>query len=441
MSDGKRHNYLKNQPEQRARANTDVKPSFAVTSVLARTPALRVREMTLNDIAHNFWTIETSTFLHHFLSWENADADVCSVLSALNSSSPKWFSLPEDPKLEKDLYAPFVNAANAVLDTCTTVDPKVELALDSIFWQASPNKNPRSPDQWSPQICPDLLAAIGLKNALEEHRKLDEQIEDLEQRLDLEAETEAEREKLRLEVRLFFDPYTPLFCLIALSQRKEVLKKCELWWLRVHLPVEVKLGDSEEVVLEGLVQLSTYMRMVLAEQLDRRFAIGLLLCKEKLTVWLCDRSGLVGTRTAIDIRAVRFCFIFFVLTHSNGIFLPLCFVQEPKKFIQIIIALSCLDPSRLGWDTTMRIYRIKTGTYHFSTDKDVTVSDYGNSPHQTTWAITGPKSDGTEGEDEYLTVKALSTVRAQVMDGRATIVWLVVNKRTMEVRFLIIRVD
>lgn len=46
------------------------------------------------------------------------------------------------------------------------------------------------------------------------------------------------------------------------------------------------------------------MRLVLREQLDRRFVPGLLLCESKLSVWLCDRAGILGTNKLINIHAV-----------------------------------------------------------------------------------------------------------------------------------------
>lgn len=180
-------------------------------------------------------------------------------------------------------------------------------------------------------------------------------------------------------------------------QHKELCRKFDSRWLRTHVPVEIKATNGKEEMLSGIVQLSRYMRTMLAKQLDRRFAIGLLLCDSKLTVWLCDRSGLVGTRTAIDIHDVRL-FVFLICFHlltptGRFIFIFLffvCYAQEPEKFIQVIISLSRLNPSRLGYDTTMRIYRMDTATYHLSTDNDVNVDDYGASPHETTWAIQGP---------------------------------------------------
>ena len=53
---------------------------------------------------------------------------------------------------------------------------------------------------------------------------------------------------------------------------------------------------------------------------------------------------------------------------------------------------------------------METATYHFSTDKDVTVDYYGASLYEMTWAIQGQRSNGNEGKDRYLTVKALSTI-------------------------------
>ena len=78
-----------------------------------------------------------------------------------------------------------------------------------------------------------------------------------------------------------------------------------MWWLQLHSILEVKRGSGVEDMLQALKQLRCYMRRLFSEQIDRRFIIGLILCDDKLTVWLCDRSGLIGTAEPIDIHEVR----------------------------------------------------------------------------------------------------------------------------------------
>ena len=71
--------------------------------------------------------------------------------------------------------------------------------------------------------------------------------------------------------------------------------------------VEVKPREEEDSELmesETLIQFLTYVRYTLREQQDRRFVIGLILCDRSLSVWRCDRSGVIGTRTSINIDKV-----------------------------------------------------------------------------------------------------------------------------------------
>src|SRR5258707_1990535 len=62
----------------------------------------------------------------------------------------------------------------------------------------------------------------------------------------------------------------------------------------------MKRTDSRDW-LAVVKQLFGYLRRILHEQLDRRFVFGLTLGPDMMTVWLHDRSGVIGTKTAIDI--------------------------------------------------------------------------------------------------------------------------------------------
>ncbi len=65
----------------------------------------------------------------------------------------------------------------------------------------------------------------------------------------------------------------------------------------------MKRTDSRDW-LAVVKQLFGYLRRILREQLDRRFVFGLTLGPEMMTVWLHDRSGVIGTKAAINIHKV-----------------------------------------------------------------------------------------------------------------------------------------
>lgn len=83
------------------------------------------------------------------------------------------------------------------------------------------------------------------------------------------------------------------------------MTKMSVWWRQVHTPVEIQCKDDPKALLEACTQLCRYMGQVLIDQLDRRFVLGLVLCRDKLTVLLSDRSGILRTLTPIDIHEVR----------------------------------------------------------------------------------------------------------------------------------------
>lgn len=74
----------------------------------------------------------------------------------------------------------------------------------------------------------------------------------------------------------------------------------------------------------------------------------------------------------------------------------------------------------------MKIYRTQEDQLVSPTDGSVTIKDFSSSLYNTRWAIR------IRGE-WYISLQALSTVRAAEMSGRATLVWRVVKKGTMEV--------
>lgn len=54
------------------------------------------------------------------------------------------------------------------------------------------------------------------------------------------------------------------------------------------------------------MQLFKYIKQILAEQLDRRFVVGLTLCGCQLNIFVVDRSGILSMDAPIDVHSVRF---------------------------------------------------------------------------------------------------------------------------------------
>ncbi|TFY71311.1 hypothetical protein EVG20_g1703 [Dentipellis fragilis] len=368
----------------RSRADTWTKDCYTVANINRRITKAQVEEMVRRELTNKICTTDTDTFLSRILpvAAEHIDS-IFHRLTSTNADAAyngtRWTSFPADSNITKEvhLYDPIATAANQVLGACRD-DPQVTVKVENLHWRVQPDKAPTSLDDYASLIRPDIVASLSKdaddKAVLANEDKLLEHVR-----------------KLGKDAKL------------SRTQREELSDKLSVWWLRVHVPVEVKYSDSEQEMWVGVDQLCNYMKSVLAEQLDRRFVIGLVICKYKLTVWLCDRSGLIGTRTPIDIH------------------------KEPKKFIHVMMALSCLEPARLGWDPTMKIVcQGKVGSeYHLSTSAQVTVKNFGKTAYETKWAIFVPKEDGSAEGEWYVTVRSLSIVRAAMMTGRATLVWLV----------------
>ena len=83
-----------------------------------------------------------------------------------------------------------------------------------------------------------------------------------------------------------------------------------LWWRQLHAVVEFK---RDEDFNDAIRQLCRYMRQMLREQPDRRFVLGITICFDKLGVWLCDRSGVIGIDTPINIHNVSVILIYLTI--------------------------------------------------------------------------------------------------------------------------------
>ncbi|EIN08098.1 hypothetical protein PUNSTDRAFT_144526 [Punctularia strigosozonata HHB-11173 SS5] len=157
------------------------------------------------------------------------------------------------------------------------------------------------------------------------------------------------------------------------------------------------------------------MRMVLSEQVNRRFVLGLLLCGTELSIWMCDRSGLVGTHRAFDIH------------------------ESPLLFIRTIMAFYRMDALRSGWDTDMKLLRTRNHQLEAVCTSDLTVipADFGGDIYDTKWRITVRSQNGEV--EVFETVKALSLARSAAMFGSGSTVWDVYNVKDTEKLYVLKR--
>lgn len=82
-------------------------------------------------------------------------------------------------------------------------------------------------------------------------------------------------------------------------------------WSRMLVPIEVKKRhkhSGDEGGRPALLQLLKYMRMIFHEAVDRSFVLGIVLAHTKMSVYLADRTGVLGS-SVFDIHKVcRFAF-------------------------------------------------------------------------------------------------------------------------------------
>ena len=74
----------------------------------------------------------------------------------------------------------------------------------------------------------------------------------------------------------------------------------------IHIVYEIKWDKSEGDRFKAVKQLLGYMRLILSEQLDRRFVLGFVLLYDELTLVSYDRSGVIMTEAPININTVRY---------------------------------------------------------------------------------------------------------------------------------------
>jgi hypothetical protein len=188
-----------------------------------------------------------------------------------------------------------------------------------------------------------------------------------------------------------------------------------VWWLQIIAAVEMKPKNFKNWD-DSVKQLIGYLRRILREQLDRRFVFGLTVGPDMMTVWMHDRSGVIGTKTAINFHKVGEISILparmDILTSFR--------LQEPLRFIQVIAAFSLLPPDKLGFDPTIEMLVSPDRAVPSYRPDEEFLRAYQTARHNRQWVIR--MNDGTM----YVTVQTVSSVRAGFMRVRGSIVWVVV---------------
>ncbi|EAU93367.2 other/FunK1 protein kinase [Coprinopsis cinerea okayama7 len=158
-------------------------------------------------------------------------------------------------------------------------------------------------------------------------------------------------------------------------------------WLRTLLVAEVKPNRDDD--WDSVIQLSTYLRQILREQHDRRFVSGIVIFHRSLSLWYCDRSGLLGADQTVDID------------------------KDPKTFVRIMASFATMNPERLGFDPAMKmLVPNRPPTYSYR----LPFHEVPKHRHSLRWEIVINKNI-------YHTVEPLSVARSEIMCGRATLVW------------------
>ncbi|KAH8091842.1 hypothetical protein BXZ70DRAFT_898517 [Cristinia sonorae] len=371
LFDGAAEN-LHDTPSRRERLTLG--PASAIPEQSARSMANRIED----EIPGNFQIADGDSFYSTLLFLDGDIIDRTTTQFTRNGGLASLGTFPWDETddtqthLEADMYAPFISLANTILRCAVREGHHVHS-----HWISRANHYPKALDEDSSLLRPDGSCALGDQTGY--YAALDI-LESLESDDDSGGPS-------------------------SLEQVKKLEKTATLWWLRVVAPIEMKPVRDAESVRVGSAQLLRYMRLVLRNQLDRQFVFGILVCGHYMRVFFCDRSGLLTTTEWIDLH-------------------------NPETFVHVILALSSIKVSKLGWDETMKLHRQSVSLpsrlqFEFSTDPCVRLADYGKSSYETQWAIFVPDEKGSQTGKWYVTVRALSLSQAEVMAGRATVVWLV----------------
>jgi hypothetical protein len=203
-------------------------------------------------LGHGDVFVETPGFLNTFFSVPPAIVDLVLAEACTKGyhDGSKWTAFSEinatKHLYKKDLYKPFVDVANFITNECPTA-PRVDLR-----WISDPHCSPTSVHTKAADLEPDIIGVLGFPHT---------------------AFPKAE-------------------ILPKPGRKSRESKPPKVPWCRVHVPMKVK---RENVQWAAALQLFKYIHQVFHESFDRHFVFGLVLARSNITVYLTDRSGILGS--------------------------------------------------------------------------------------------------------------------------------------------------
>ncbi|KAG6836694.1 hypothetical protein H0H93_004805 [Arthromyces matolae] len=336
-----------------------------------------IKEAIAKEIYHKLNLAPTNHMLTFFPEDPQASERLTRLTDDGTYTASRWKGFPEKVGPAKVLYGPFAHVSNAIVRSMDVSEVNNE-----IFYVDIHDRAPTSLEFNLADGRPDG-AGIARNSGMIE---LENEIRKLEQENVLPNNASEEEKESYLE------------------EMAPLRKKYKVWWMQIHVayeanPREIVIGTEDW--FDALSQLLSYMRLMLIEQLDRRFVLGFLLCNNELTLVLCDRSGIMVADTPINIHA------------------------DPKTFIRVMTGFSRMTPEQLGWDTTMKIYCPISGnkvpSYEVPNNFD---GVYDTGRYDIHWIFSVIEGDK---QAEYVTISIASPLRSPEICSRATFVFEVVK--------------
>ncbi|KAF5347042.1 hypothetical protein D9758_011636 [Tetrapyrgos nigripes] len=373
---------LPNEPAELRRTDTLIKDAMQGDGTLVRELTQHVTQAVQNDLRWSTRLAERDEFINTFFP---DDPKFVGILKSLKSNSEVYDSKTKQwahfPSVagggETPYYQPLQNLCNTIQGHY--LDGQESPATKRV-WLDRHSKKPTSFTN-AAENRPDIVQLLGVKEVWEKH--LESLNDKHETRMTRKKALEAQHQKLP-------------------ELSKEELKDFLVYWCRSDTPIEVQpkkfTSYSSREVQATIQQLAGYMRQIFREQHDRKFVFGLILFHDCMSLWYCDRSGLLGVKQLVDIN------------------------QDGLLFVRIISRLSTISYDDKGWDNTMRLYRQNNPIFSHELDTKDLVDDFKDSAYlyKTHWVLE------IQGKT-YVTIRALSLSRAEIMCGRGQLVWLAVN--------------
>lgn len=188
----------------------------------------------------------------------------------------RWKSFPQMTNsttfLEKALYKPFVDAANFITSQYST-DPKPD-----VRWLSDPSRSPISIDAKAADLQPDIVCVRGFPEAVQPEAKVDVAV----------------APRSGAGMRSQKPPKAKKKAQKGLQKQPKEPRPPKAPWRYIQVPIEVKRESSDRA---ASLQLFKYIRQIFHESWDRRFVFGIVLARSNITVYLADRSGILGSKT------------------------------------------------------------------------------------------------------------------------------------------------